>query len=178
MLGGVNGKWHKCLPYVFMLVAALSRWPKLFPPNFSAFYGLAFCAGAFFPRHVFGMFHQRPAHTLPPPGFFDKQFRQFRMGCSVEHAGNHADSAESDNTAVDLRQDRRLNPSWIFKPVSKRLWWIKHAVEKAFKVKVVRVNTLRVRGKARRQRTAQAGVSPAWKKAVVTLKAGDKIELS
>ena len=52
MLGGVNGKWHKCLPYVFMLVAALSRWPKLFPPNFSAFYGLAFCAGAFFPRRV------------------------------------------------------------------------------------------------------------------------------
>jgi Family of unknown function (DUF6580) len=35
-----------------MLVAALSRWPRLFPPNFSAFYGLAFCAGAFFPRNV------------------------------------------------------------------------------------------------------------------------------
>ncbi len=52
MLGDVNGKWSKCLPYVFMLVAALSRWPGLFPPNFSAFYGLAFCAGAFFPRTV------------------------------------------------------------------------------------------------------------------------------
>jgi len=52
MLGDVNGKWSNCLPYVFMLVAALSRWPNLFPPNFSAFYGLAFCAGAFFPRHV------------------------------------------------------------------------------------------------------------------------------
>ncbi len=52
MLGDVNGKWHKSLPYIFMLVAALSRWPGLFPPNFSAFYGLAFCAGAFFPRHV------------------------------------------------------------------------------------------------------------------------------
>ncbi len=52
MLGDVNGKWSKWLPYVFMLVAALSRWPKLFPPNFSAFYGLAFCAGAFFPRNV------------------------------------------------------------------------------------------------------------------------------
>lgn len=35
-----------------MLVAALSRWPGLFPPNFSAFYGLAFCAGVFFPRHL------------------------------------------------------------------------------------------------------------------------------
>lgn len=42
-------KWHKWLPYIFMLVAALSRWPGLFPPNFSVFYGLAFCAGAFFP---------------------------------------------------------------------------------------------------------------------------------
>jgi hypothetical protein len=37
---------------VFMLVAALSRWPGLFPPNFSAFYALAFCAGAFFPRNI------------------------------------------------------------------------------------------------------------------------------
>lgn len=37
------------LPWVFVLVAALSRWPGLFPPNFSAFYALAFCAGAFFP---------------------------------------------------------------------------------------------------------------------------------
>jgi hypothetical protein len=52
MLGDVNGKWSKWLPYIFMVVAALSRWPNLFPPNFSAFYGLAFCAGAFFPRTV------------------------------------------------------------------------------------------------------------------------------
>jgi len=48
----VKEKWHKWLPYAFMLLAALSRWPGLFPPNFSAFYGLAFCAGAFFPRHM------------------------------------------------------------------------------------------------------------------------------
>ena len=32
-----------------MVLAVLSRWPGLFPPNFSAFYGLAFCAGVFFP---------------------------------------------------------------------------------------------------------------------------------
>jgi hypothetical protein len=48
----VTEKWSKFLPYVFMLFAALSRWPNLFPPNFSAFYGLAFCAGAFFPRSI------------------------------------------------------------------------------------------------------------------------------
>jgi hypothetical protein len=35
-----------------MLMAALSRWPGLFPANFSAFYALAFCAGAFFPRNI------------------------------------------------------------------------------------------------------------------------------
>ncbi len=35
-----------------MTLAALSRWPNLFPPNFSAFYALAFCAGAFFPPNI------------------------------------------------------------------------------------------------------------------------------
>jgi hypothetical protein len=52
MLDAVKGMWTKGLPYLFMLVAALSRWPGLFPPNFSAFYALAFCAGAFFPRQI------------------------------------------------------------------------------------------------------------------------------
>ena len=55
---------------------------------------------------------------------------------------------------------------------------IKRAVEELFKVKVVRVNTLNVRGKARRKRTAQAGRTESWKKAIVTLKAGDKIILT
>ena len=45
-------KWHKWLPYIFMLLTALSRWPGLFPSNFSALYGLAFCAGAFFPGRM------------------------------------------------------------------------------------------------------------------------------
>ena len=38
------------------------------------------------------------------------------------------------------------------------------------------VNTLNVRGKARRQRTAQAGRDENWKKAIVTLNEEDKIE--
>jgi hypothetical protein len=49
MLFVVKGKWHKWLPYLFMLIAAVSRWPGLLPPNFSVFYALSFCAGAFFP---------------------------------------------------------------------------------------------------------------------------------
>lgn len=55
---------------------------------------------------------------------------------------------------------------------------IRQAVQELFKVKVVAVNTLNVRGKARRQRTAQAGRTPGWKKALVTLKKGDKISLT
>jgi large subunit ribosomal protein L23 len=55
---------------------------------------------------------------------------------------------------------------------------IKQAVQELFKVKVVAVNTLSVRGKFRRQRTLQAGKASDWKKAIVTLKAGDKIVLT
>jgi large subunit ribosomal protein L23 len=55
---------------------------------------------------------------------------------------------------------------------------IRQAVQELFKVKVLRVNTLNVRGKFRRQRTLQAGQAPDWKKALVTLKAGDKISLT
>ncbi len=55
---------------------------------------------------------------------------------------------------------------------------IRQAVEDLFKVKVLKVNTLNVRGKLRRQRTHQAGKAPDWKKAIVTLKEGDKIVLT
>jgi len=55
---------------------------------------------------------------------------------------------------------------------------IRQAVQELFKVKVIKVNTLNVRGKLRRQRTRQAGSSPDWKKAIVTLKHGDKIVLT
>jgi large subunit ribosomal protein L23 len=55
---------------------------------------------------------------------------------------------------------------------------IRHAVQELFKVKVTKINTLNVRGKFRRQRTSQAGQAPSWKKAIVTLKKGDKISLT
>jgi hypothetical protein len=48
----VKEKWHRFLPYIFILLVALSRWPGLFRPNFSALYALAFCAGAFFPKNI------------------------------------------------------------------------------------------------------------------------------
>ncbi len=52
---------------------------------------------------------------------------------------------------------------------------VKQAVEKAFKVKVNAVNVLTVPGKMRRVGRRTTQTSP-WKKAIVTLKAGDKIE--
>ena len=55
---------------------------------------------------------------------------------------------------------------------------IRQAVQDLFKVKVVSVNTMNVRGKLRRQRTTQAGKASDWKKAIVTLKEGDKIVLT
>ena len=53
---------------------------------------------------------------------------------------------------------------------------IKQAVEKVFKVKVTAVNVMTVPGKGRRVGGRQV-LTPSWKKAVVTLKPGDKIEL-
>ena len=53
---------------------------------------------------------------------------------------------------------------------------IKQAVEKAFKVKVTAVNIMTVPGKERvvgRRRV----LTHSWKKAIVTLQPGDKIEL-
>lgn len=55
---------------------------------------------------------------------------------------------------------------------------IRQAVQELFKVKVIKVNTMNIRGKARRQRTAAAGKTMAWKKAIVTLKEGEKIVLT
>jgi len=51
---------------------------------------------------------------------------------------------------------------------------IKEAVERAFKVKVNAVNVLTVPSKGRRMRGRQV-LTHSWKKAIVTLKPGDKI---
>ena len=52
---------------------------------------------------------------------------------------------------------------------------IQRAVERFFKVKVARVNTVVVPGKAYRTKAGEAKTS-SWKKAMVTLKKGEKIE--
>jgi len=53
---------------------------------------------------------------------------------------------------------------------------IKQAVEKAFKVKVTAVNVMTVPGKERRV-GGHLVLTQSWKKAIVTLQPGDKIEL-
>ena len=54
---------------------------------------------------------------------------------------------------------------------------VAEAVEKTFKVTVTRVNIQNYRGKNKRSRQGRPSITSDYKKAIVTLKAGDKIEL-
>lgn len=71
-------------------------------------------------------------------------------------------------------------------PFNKYVFWadkrankieIKNAVQEIYKVKVEKVNTLTVKGKNKRVRLVE-GKTSDWKKAIVTLKPGDKIEIT
>jgi large subunit ribosomal protein L23 len=53
---------------------------------------------------------------------------------------------------------------------------VRQAVEELFEVKVVAVNIVKMPPKPKR-RGAIKGTKPGWKKAIVELKAGDKIEI-
>ena len=54
---------------------------------------------------------------------------------------------------------------------------IKKAIEEIYKVKVEKVNTVTVKGKTKRVRLVE-GKTSDWKKAIVTLKEGDKIDIT
>jgi hypothetical protein len=43
-----RGRMKLVLPIVLMIAFAATRWPGLMPQNFSAAYGLVFCAGVYF----------------------------------------------------------------------------------------------------------------------------------
>jgi large subunit ribosomal protein L23 len=81
-------------------------------------------------------------------------------------------------TEKGTKQGDKLNQYTVVADRRANKIQIRQAVQELFKVKVLKVNTLNVRGKARRQRTAQAGRTLDWKKAIVTLKDGDKIILT
>ena len=48
----MKANWNPALAILLMIVFAATRWPGLMPPNFSAVYGLVFCAGAYFPGRM------------------------------------------------------------------------------------------------------------------------------
>lgn len=80
----------------------------------------------------------------------------------------------------------RTEKSSGFLPMNKYLFWvakdankidIKKAIEDIYRVAVTKVNVINVRGKMRRLRY-QEGKKSDWKKAIVTLKSGDKIDIT
>jgi len=73
--------------------------------------------------------------------------------------------SETNNEYV-FKVDRRANKLEV-----------KRAVEKLFGVKVTAVRTCNYAGKRKRLRRADEGRTAQWKKAMVRLKEGDKIDL-
>lgn len=55
---------------------------------------------------------------------------------------------------------------------------IKRAVQSLFKVDVTDVRTMNFKGKKKRERRPNYGLTPSWKKAVVTLADGNTIDLT
>lgn len=80
----------------------------------------------------------------------------------------------------------RTEKGATIQPLNKYLFWvaknsnkieIRKAVEDIYKVKADTVNTVSMRGKLKRVRYV-VGKTSDWKKAIVTLKAGSKIDVT
>jgi large subunit ribosomal protein L23 len=89
------------------------------------------------------------------------QFEVIKRPLVTEKSMAQGQQANRYLFAVDVRADKQS---------------ITDAVEKLFKVHVIKVNTSIVRGKIKKVGRS-AGKRPNWKKAFVTLKEGEKIEL-
>ena len=63
----------------------------------------------------------------------------------------------------------------VHKGASKKA--IKRSVEKIFKVNVIKINTINLRGKTKIVKNKKAFI-PGYKKAIITLKKGQNIDLS
>jgi large subunit ribosomal protein L23 len=78
--------------------------------------------------------------------------------------------SEKSTTLAEMRK-------YVFrvsKKANKKI--VKRAIKEIFNVEPVSVNIINVRGHRKRVRY-NYGFTPSWKKAIVTLKEGDKIEL-
>ncbi|MCM8794019.1 MAG: 50S ribosomal protein L23 [Candidatus Omnitrophica bacterium] len=78
-------------------------------------------------------------------------------------------------TEKSTRDNRANKYTFVVSPYANKVQ-IREAIEKIYKVKVKKVNTIIVPGKIRRIGRFW-GRKPDWKKAVVTLKEGEKIEI-
>lgn len=81
-------------------------------------------------------------------------------------------------TEKGTRQSEKHNQYTVVADPRANKTEIRRAIQELFKVKVLRVNTLNVRGKPRRSRTPAEGRTPGWKKAIVTLHGEDRIALT
>jgi large subunit ribosomal protein L23 len=73
--------------------------------------------------------------------------------------------------------EKKDQPQYVFKvDVKANKLEIRRAIEQAFNVKVESVNTIKVKGKTKRQGRFQ-GKRADWKKAFVTLQQGQRIEV-
>ena len=78
--------------------------------------------------------------------------------------------------STDLREEQGKYSFWVEKKANKIE--IKHAIEAIFPgVRVVNVNTMTMRGKPMRARGRQKNRRPDWKKAIVSLRPEDRIEI-
>ena len=78
-------------------------------------------------------------------------------------------------TEASLGLSDKLNQyTFVVQPHANKVE-IRKAIETMFKVSVLRVNTINVKGKVRRK-WGRIGKRPGFKKAIITLKKGDKIE--
>lgn len=79
-------------------------------------------------------------------------------------------------TEKSTSQEKERKYSFRVAPAATKID-IKHAIEDIYKVKVQDVNTVHVAGKLKRVRF-KAGYSSSWKKALVSLREGQKIEVA
>ena len=103
---------------------------------------------------------------------------------SVGQIGGEIGLNEPTNLIHNIRLTEKAsllgekNNQYVFRvdPRANKLQ-IKQAIQKLFGKKVVRVNTAQYAGKKKRERRADFGRRAHWKKAIVTLAEGEKIDL-
>ena len=90
---------------------------------------------------------------------------------------NHLDSIISPTVtekATSLSEHNKV----VFKVSNKTTKkYIKKSIEKIFKVKVIKINTIKQKGKTKLVRGKKAN-KPGYKKAIITLKKGQNIDLT